>query len=402
MQTERFLKEMGGSLSLLDEQEEAVEVPSMAPEELEQKVKKTIEEVEQFFAHFGLTSEAQEELFKMPIIQQNLDEVIAGVARERMELELEFGAPRNGWDPLPFEKSAETEKILKKLLKQTKTEKIEAIHVDEIFDRNAQEQIAAIQERLSAALEEVKNATHEQKKAMALPILPYVPKYEPLAEFTSTLVLPDLQEKRSIDADFDRHYSEQLEVVVSTKGPQIITGTHLLPQNSTDDGGISDGLQTQTEGVPEQSSGDLKVRAVELIANDIEKMRSRSRGETDRLSDSHIGDEVLSPVVAVDEVIQKVLRKVPTTRANGMVISALKSRIQLENKEKSSVITEPMDRDEQQMERLEINRFEGMTLPGLPFSGQVSSEIDDTHSGENKSKTLVAYRRQVGPHRFQL
>jgi hypothetical protein len=258
--------------------EEAVAAP-IALKEFEQRVKKSIEDTEKFFAHFGLTPEKQEELFKIPVIQKGLYEIIAGVAQERVELELLFGVPRNGWDPLPFEKSAETEKILKKLLKQVKTEKIE-----EIFDRSAHEQVMAIQKRRSAALEDVKKATQEQKKAMTLTALCMMPKREPLPEVASAVALPDLWKKRSIDADFERHYSEQLKVVMVQKDSlqQAIAETNLFPQNEAQSleykgkvkGEVSDNLQTQIEHVMGQSSGNSEVRAVAAIVKDIEKMHS--------------------------------------------------------------------------------------------------------------------------------
>jgi hypothetical protein len=398
MQTEQFLKKIGGC-PLLDEEEleeEPVAAP-IAPEALEQTIRKTIEETEQFFAYFGLTPERQEELFQMPIIQQGLDEIIAGVARERVELELEFGAPRNGWDPLPFEKSAETEKILKKLIKRTKEEKIEEVHVDTIFDQSAQEQIAAIQKRLSAALEEVKNATQEQRKAMALPTLPIVPKRESLAEVA--VPLSDLQEKRSIDADFKRHYAEQLKVVVSPQAPRAVAETHPLPQDKTqfvDHKKTTVGdLQTQTEN---KQLSECSVRTVEAITKDIEKMRSDSESRAGQQSEpSMAAEEVLSPEVVVDEEMPKRIRKVPTTRANGIVISALKSKIQ--SGEHSAVITEDMNK---QQDVPAVNLFEGVALPGLPLYGNASSETGDGQKGEGESKTLLAHRRQMGPRRFQL
>jgi hypothetical protein len=396
MRTEEFLKKIGSCLPLSEDweaEEEAVAAP-VVPEALEQEVRKTIEETEQFFAHFGLTSERQEELFRMPIIQQSLDEIIAGVARERVELELEFGAPRNGWDPLPFEKLAETEKILKRLMKQIKEETIEEVHVDTIFDQSAQEQIAAIQRRLSVALEEVKNATQEQRKAMTLPTLPVVPKRESLAEVTSAVPLPDLQEKRPIDADFKRHYAEQLKVVLSPSAAQAATETHPLPQNETqfiDHKKTTTGdLQTRVENGQEYP----QVRTVEAITKDIEKMRSGLKNEAIQECEPNTAPEkALSPEVVVDAEMPKILRKVSTTRANGIVISALKSKIQ----SGEPVMSEDMDK---QRNVSAVNLFEGATLPGLPFYGNAG--IGDRREEESKSKTLLAHRRQRGPCRFQL
>jgi hypothetical protein len=410
MQTEQFLKKMGGLVPLSDDQEvaeEAVAAP-IASKELEQRVKKVIEDTEQFFAHFGLTPERQEELFKMPVIQKGLDEIIAGVARERVELELLFGAPRNGWDPLPFEKSAETEKILKKLLKQAKTEKIEEIYMDEIFDRSAHEQIMAIQKRLSAALEDVKKATQEQKKAMTLPALPMMPKREPLPEVASAVALPDLREKRSIDADFERHYSEQLKVVMVQKDPlqQAVAETHLFPQNEAQSleykGEVSDNLQTQTEQVMGESSGNSEMRTVAAIVEDIEKMHSNKSNVAKLTEPVVISEADVFTAAVVDGETPKVFKKPPMVRANGIVISALKSRMQHKDEEQLSVITEDMGQNGQRGEQSPLNLFAGVTLPGLPFSGEASSGTNDTKNSENKSKTLVAYRRQVGPHRFQL
>ncbi|MDR2371606.1 MAG: hypothetical protein LBD60_00460 [Puniceicoccales bacterium] len=402
-QTEQFLKKIGCCVPLSDDEEpeEEVETAPIALEDLEQTVMKTVEETEQFFAHFGLTPERQEELFQMPIIRESLDEIIAGVARERVELELEFGAPRNGWDPLPFEKSEETEKILKKLMKRTKEEKIKAVHVDTIFDQSAQEQIAAIQKRLSAALEEVKNAAQEQKKAMTLPALPVAPRRESLVEAASAVALSDLQEKRSIDADFKRHYAEQLKVVISPQNPQAIPEAHPSPQNEAQlvdqQEATTKDLQTQTEnGQPSKSP---QVRTVEAITKDIEKMRFGSAIKAGQQSEpSMAAEEVLSPEVVADEEMPKILRKVPTTRTNGVIISALKSKIQ--KGEHPAVITEDMELRHQDVPA--VNLFEGGALPGLPLYGNASSGTGDSQEGEGKSKTLLTHRRQMGPRRFQL
>ncbi|MDR1591247.1 MAG: hypothetical protein LBR92_04630 [Puniceicoccales bacterium] len=400
MQTEEFMKKMGCPLLPLDEQEEEKEavttavVAPIAPEELERRVKKTIEEVEQFFAHFGLTSEGQENLFKMPIIQQVLDEIVAGVVQERMELELEFGAPRNGWDSLPFEKFAETEKILEKLFQQKKAEKVEEIHVDEIFDQSAQEQIAAIQERLSAALEEVKIATAKERKVMSMPLLPFTLKREP--EVIPTAALSNFQEKRTIDADFKRHYSEQLKVIMPHKEPQVIAETHLLPQNAAQAVNREIDMDVKMENVPEWPSEKLQVREVEAIAKDIETMCSKN-GIGRPSADHNIAtEETFSPDVVSDEEMPKIIRKVPVTPANGVVILALKSKIQNEKGKHM------MEENKASEEQLAVNLFNGVTLPGLPFSGKVLSKADDPQSGENQSKTLAACRRQIGPHRFQL
>jgi hypothetical protein len=382
MRTEHFLRKLGGCLSPSDdlEPEEEAEAAPIAPENLEQTVRKTIEETEQFFAHFGLAPERQEELFQMPIIQQGLDEVIAGVARERMELELEFGAPRNGWDPLPFEKSAETEKILAQLIQRKREEKIEEVHVDTIFDQSAQEQIAAIQQRLLAALEEVKNATQEQGKAMALPALPVVSRHESLAE--EALALPDLRDKRPINADFKHHYVEQLKVVPSPQAPRTIAETQPIDRTITGNSRI------QAEQPVECPVHSECPRTVEAITKNIEKMRSGSERKAGQRSEP---SGTLSPDVIGDEEMPKMLRNVSTARANGIVISALKSKMQ--GGEYPAVIAEDGDRDGP-------NSFEGVALPGLPPYGNAGT--GGGREEEAKSKMLLAHRRQMGPRRFQL
>jgi chorismate mutase len=406
LKSEEFLKKMTFPLSIsamedLVERESKAEIPPTA-EELDQKVKAIIQEAECFFARFGLTPDRQGELFEMPIIQQCLDEIILGVINEREELERTIGKPRNGWDRLPFERCAETEKILKKLPEKTKTEKIQEIHLDEVFDRSAQEQIAAIQERLSAALEEVKNAANEQRKAMTLPLLPSWPKHEPLAAAPLTVPLPDLREKRSIDSDFKRHYSETLKVVVPQKNPPAVAEANLLPEDaaqSADHGGeIVDNLQMQTENVMGQFSGNLEARPVKTIMEDIEKMRSKADSKASFHLGS-VGEEALPLPVDIDEAMPEIVRKVPITRANGVVISALKSRIQQE-KEKQRTVTEHAEPNENYRQNPLANPFEGM--PELPFSGRVLPGIGDNQDNENESKTLVAHRRQMGPHRFHL
>jgi hypothetical protein len=281
-------------------------------------------------------------------------------------------------------------------------EKIQEIHLDEVFDRSAQEQIAAIQKRLSTALEEVKNAVNEQRKAMTLPVLPSAPKREPLAAAALAATLPDLQEKRPIDINFKRHYSETLKIVVPDPLPQAIDEANLLPQDAAADRReeISDNLQRREENAMGQSSENSEVRPLKAIAEDIEKMRSDANNKSS-FTPVSAAEKAPSPVVNTDGAMPKTSRKASIIRSNGIVISALKSKIQ-RAKGKQLAVTEPMETDENHRQDSVVNAFTGMTLPNLPFSGKVLSDINDSQANENKPKTLMAHRRQIGPHRFHL
>ncbi|MDR3317193.1 MAG: hypothetical protein LBS71_00075 [Puniceicoccales bacterium] len=408
MQLEEWLKKTTIPMTL-DELEKAMEKEKEVPptlDELQQRVAKVIEDAEQFFARFGLTSDKHEALFQMPIIQQCLDEIMAGVSRERKELELTIGRPRNGWDLLPFEKLAETEKILQKLPEEIRTEKIKEISLDEVFDRSAQAQIEAIQKRLSEALKDVKKAVDAQKKAMTLPTLPLPllsssPKHEPLDRVTSAIALSDLQEKRPINIDFERRYAEQLKIVMPQNTSTTAASNLSLQQETASIANENfSNLIAPEENINGKSSRDKEIREVAAIRADIEKMTAKKQDALD-----------FSPSVAIfeDEPLQKieqeVVRSVKKSSRIGtnqsIVISALKSRMQHGNNEQPAIIEENIDGNEQQEKSL-MNLFTGVTLPGLPFSGEQSQNNNTTTNVDNQSKTLAAHRRQTWPRRFQL
>ncbi|MDR0590779.1 MAG: hypothetical protein LBG09_02940 [Puniceicoccales bacterium] len=452
MQTEKWLEETTIPITLEEidaavEREEAEEnSPSL--EELKRRVQSVIDDAEQFFAQFGLTPESQEELFRMPLIQQRLDEVVEGVAQEREELERNIGRPRNGWNPLPFEKWAETEKILKNL-PQFKGEKIQEICAEGVFDRSAQEQIAAIQERLTAALVDVKKAVDEQREAIAQLPLPSPVKRETSSE-KSPLILPDSQEKRPIDADFERHYAEQLSIVMppNKNTPQTIPATDVAHSHQTEPNhcgaeNASDLVVCAADGA-ENAQENAAVRAVEAIREDIEKMVAQRNGFPEAPSEKAPPEAEWLPA-AVTEEMPKISRKPAAARpSQSVIISALKAKLQQGNEEKPAIVTENVDSGKPQKEPLVnffaevtlprlpsekkakyqgneeksaaiagnvdsgkpqkeplVNFFAGVTLPGLPLSGK-GLQPGEGKNVENAINTLASHRRQVGPRRFHL
>jgi hypothetical protein len=100
--------------------------------------------------------------------------------------------------------------------------------------------------------------------------------------------------------------------------------------------------------------------------------------------------------VVVEEEMPKIARQVPTTSANGVVILALKSKMQSGKGKQPATVAENGNSGTQ----LAVNLFNGVVSPGSPLSENLSP--NDPQSDENKSKTLAACRRQMGPHRFQL
>jgi hypothetical protein len=409
MQAEKWLEETTIPITLEEidaavEREKAEEI-SPSFEELERQVQDVIDDAEQFFAQFGLTPEGQEELFRMPIIQQRLDEVVEGVVQEREELERDIGRPRNGWELLPFEKWAETEKILKNLPQQPKSEKIQEICVEKVFDRSAQEQIAAIQERLSAALVDVKKAVDEQKETVARLPLSIPTKRETFAE-KSPLTLPDSQEKRPIDANFERHYAEQLRIVMPPNGdasqaipatdvshPCQVEPSHCGTENTSN-------LAVCAAGGTENAQENAAVRAVEAIRKDIEKMVAQRNGCSEALPEKIPPKGEWLSAAAVTEEMPKIPRKHAAARPfQSVIISALKAR--MHHGEKPAVITENVDSSRPQNEPL-VNFFRGVTLPGLPLSGKGPQQSNEEKNVGSAIHTLASHRRQVGPRRFHL
>ncbi|MDR1435141.1 MAG: hypothetical protein LBI77_01915 [Puniceicoccales bacterium] len=415
MKAEELLEQMGTPIGLPDFEDEIVEEreegsPTLS--ELELEAQKTVDAAEQFFAKFGLVPEKQEELFHMPIIRHCQDEIVGTVMREREELERTIGRPRNGWDLLPFEKTMETEKMLKNLPEHIESKKVREIHLDEIFDRSAEDQIVAVQRRLSAALEDVKEAANRQRKAMRLPILP---KGESLPSIgvKPLLELPDLREKRKIDANCERHYSEQLKIVLPEKDAlerAIVAGNFSSKGEETqsthsDPFNVNLGTPSDPKNEGENLSTGGEVRALEAISEDIEKMTSRREKVAEVIAvevSPVLGNDQSAATIACEDV-QPMGRKLPALRPNGgIVISALKSKVQRENSGRSELLEKDLEPGKAHEKALISDLFRGVTLPQLPVSRRISDETGPAENKENDEKVAAAHRRPMGPRRFCL
>ncbi|MDR2200669.1 MAG: hypothetical protein LBN94_00935, partial [Puniceicoccales bacterium] len=315
--------------------------------------------------------------------------------------------PRDGWDPLPFEKFIATEKVLQKLPEPIEIEKVKEIHLEEVFDRAAEAQILAIQQRLSAALESVKKATQERQEEMRLPSLPTFVKREPSIEVASLAQLPDQDGKRSISVDLEQHYAKELKIIVPEEdtlkqairengfsSKDKMATADALPQGETN---LSHGNPTPDGKV--STTEENVVRNVESITEDIEKMISK--GEDRPLAPTvSRGEEI--PSAIADPKTQKVRKKLPSIRpSRGIVISALKSKIQQNDDKNPSAIRENVDsQGDQRNGDLIQELFAGMTGPKLPSSENVSSE-EEGRNTENNEK-VMAMQRQSKTRRFYL
>jgi hypothetical protein len=348
------------------------------------------------------------------MMQQCQDEIMATVFRERDELEHTIGKPRDGWDPLPFEKFMATERILQKLPEPIPIEKIKEIRLEEIFDRAAEAQILAVQQRLSEALESVKKAAQEQQEEMRLPALPTFTKRESSIEVAPLAQLPDRDEKRSINVDLEQHYAKQLKIVVpeedtlqraikengfSTKSETAITNDNHQSETglSVANGGVIGNITS-----PEQSP----LRSVEAIAEDIEKMVSR--GEDRPPTPNVLPQKEISPPPVPNPELQKIRKKTSSIRpSRGIVISALKSKIQQgspgDGPNQSATIRENVDPNgDQRSEDLVRNLFAGMAQPQLPLSENLSPEEENEKSNGNNERFMATHRQQSKTRRFYL
>ncbi|MDR2807200.1 MAG: hypothetical protein LBB11_03525 [Puniceicoccales bacterium] len=414
MQAEALLKKMGAPLHLLDVEDEGVTSEKMKTlpslDVWVPKAQSVIQEGEQFFAQFGLTPEKQEELFQMPIIQQSQSEIMAHVFREREELERTIGRPRQGWDPLPCERYAATDKILENLPQSIEHPKIEEIHLDEIFDRSAEEQIMAVQQRLTAALEEVKKAASEQKKSINLPRLPQR-SISPI-EVNTTAALPDLQEKCSIAIDFERRYAEQLKIVLPDASTQMEVAVHQFSEEKETETKLrssehhseikcdADVTENDDQKLPQhQQLQDQKTRSIEAISEDIEKMASMDQCQPLATTPAV---EVVPEAEVVGEV-PAILRKVSGIHPHrGVLIAALKSKAQHQSGENFSNIKENIALLQSSEERLMDNLVQDKASPRLPSSMEALQNVTAARDGENSEKAMIAHRRQWGSRRLYL
>jgi hypothetical protein len=401
LKAEELLKKLGAPVSLLDlEEEESKRLPGEG--ELREKAQKVVDEAEQFFARFGLTEEKQEFLFQMPMLEGHWDEIATNVFLEREELERTIGRPREGWDPLPFERDGLMEKFLQNLPQEIGTEKVEEIHLDEIFDTSAREQILAVQRRLSEALENVKKASCEQKKTLTLPSLP---KRESSVQATP-IELADLSEKRQIEMHTEHHYADALKVIVAGEDPlkkAIADGKLLQDPDLTRKNQIieeSDFMESSELLIKNEllSGAKNEVRSAEAIVADIEKMAQKSK----KIEDSPA--VIIPEVVEPDEKnnISATTKKSAVARPrHGIVISALRSQMQREQNPQTSIVTESLAQDADSKKTSENkNPFLGHSLPQLPSLATLN--FNNSEEGDGSGKIIAARRRQMVPRRFYL
>ncbi|MDR1366613.1 MAG: hypothetical protein LBJ13_01755 [Puniceicoccales bacterium] len=395
LKAEEVVKKLGLPISILDAEEEETE-PEKLPEtgELVEQAQRLVDEMEQFFARFGLTEDKQEELFQMPIIQEWKREIMFNVFREREELERTISKPRDGWKALPFEKSINAEKVLQELPDDMKSEKVKEIHLDSIFDTSAEEQIAAISKRLSEALEDVQKAVAEQKEVLSLPSLP---KRNPAAQVEPAMELPDLREKRQIEAHTAHHYADELRVVFADPDPlkkamtKLSTGTPSVVQKNVTLG------EGESLGSPVPAVADApknEIRSSEEILADIEKMVKKP--EKVKESVSVVVPEVVESTAAGYETVT--LKKMSGVRPrHGIVISALKSQIQREQNSQVTILTEPFHGESNQ------NPFADPALSQLPEMPMVVDFNDPSGACHGETEKAVAIRRLgMGPKKIFL
>lgn len=205
---EAFLTKMGAPVTPLDA---PVETPLMwDPEEIRAQAEATIQYIDHFFQQLGFSEERQEELFSMPAIKESLDEIMATVTRERMELERLFGKPRDGWQKLPYESEITVEPVLET---PKVPEPIKEIHVTEVCEARAAEQLAAIQEKLALAFETVQEI--QRQKIPELPKIPVQKRPEHVASAPIEVPVIEKPQLRK-NEDITQHYADQLQIVVDT------------------------------------------------------------------------------------------------------------------------------------------------------------------------------------------
>ncbi|MDR0418480.1 MAG: hypothetical protein LBH08_03560 [Puniceicoccales bacterium] len=356
LKAEELAKKMGLPISILDAEEEKGK-PEKPTETgtLTEQVQRIVDKTEQFFSRFGLTEDKQEELFQMPIIQEWQQEIMFNVFREREELERTIGKPRDGWKALPFEKSINAEKVLQKLSDDMKPEKVKEIHLDKIFDTSAEEQVAAISKRLSEALEDVQKMMVEQKKTLSLPPLP---KRNSTAQMESEL--PNLQEKRQIEAHTAHHYADELQVILTDPDPlKKVTTESSAPSIVQKNTTVEEDKPLGSPVLADAPKKENEIRSSEEILADIEKTVKNSEKVEENIS--VVAPEVVESIAADCRTVT--LKKMSNIRPHhGIVISALKSQIQRKQNSQVTILAEP---------------FHGENNPN-PFADPASSQLSET------------------------
>lgn len=344
--TEGLLKKMGVPTTLLDVKEEPEKIvqPMVSVKDAE----RVMEKGDAFFARFGLKESEQEELFKTPLVQAALEEIITGVHSERHELERTIGKPRGGWKPLPFE--TEAIELPKEVAKVPEIKKEKEIRTSALPDQSAQQQIAAIQKRLQEALVQVKKAAENTK--VMLPTLPKAPQVIKMpslqVQVASKLPLPDFsenEEKREISIDVGQHYEKQFKVVVEENPLQ--QAVDALLGKSADKQSVAKGNteiksenKHSTEAFLEQTTPEKTITNHNVTPVTLETGRpksvmassdicppSESIKDTEQVTLKE-GQSDTSPVV-IPEVLQEqpVIRRRSFARSGGgVVIATLRSR----------------------------------------------------------------------------
>lgn len=338
---------MGVPVTLLDVPEEPVQEKIVQQTVSIKDAEQVMAKGDAFFARFGLKESDQEELFRTPLMQAALDEVVVGVHSERHELERTIGKPRGGWKPLPFE--TEDVELPKEVVKVPEIKKEKEIRTNALSDQSAQQQVAAIQKRLQEALIQVKKAADNTREVLpALPKAPQV-KMPSLPQVASNVPLPDFsenEEKREISIDVGQHYEKQFKVVVEEESSLQQAVEALLGKNEDKQSVVKGNTDVKVENkhlteefleqtTPEGAIADPAVSSVSLggsgqgsvTASNHVHSPSEILQDTGRVTSEEEKSEG-SPVV-IPEVLQEqpIIRRRSFSRpSGGVVIATLRSR----------------------------------------------------------------------------
>lgn len=209
---QELLKKLVPNVDLLQLKEPLEDLPT---ELVIDKAEKVIADGDHLFSRYGFDRETRNHLVDHPILVNNRDEILSAIYIERDQIERSgLGYPRQGWESSPFEKFAQKSDFHKNLTEKKVHKDIAEFIFDDFLKKNAQKRLSEIQQKVSAAIEKVKNFSSKDKQkddqshSKANDVVKFISdeKEQPYLVDDSDI------EKSKIKEDFGTFYSKDIKV----------------------------------------------------------------------------------------------------------------------------------------------------------------------------------------------